>query len=548
MDSSQRIARNAPCPCNSGKRYKHCHGALASIGPPETPDSAVRELLRNREADELLRQRHQGHGRPIITVRHAGHRFVVIGNRVAYSQDWRFFPDFLFANMRVVIGLDWVRDAVIKMPDHSLLRWLRRLEDARRRFGVDRPIAVVGYISALNRFCYALYLIEHNDKPLKSLLKRLRHPSDFDPACYEAIVASAFALAGAKIDGAEDIKGNQPKPEFIATFEKGQRYSVEAKRKRSWKAVFDLDSEAFATELQSWIRDKLHGASKKLLANPVYWFELGIGEDLTEAQAVRLQSLVGTAVEKAETLTVKGQAAQPAYVVITNNPDFANDNVARITQFALLQGFRMEDFRAGLLDLEIAMERHDKHRPIRYVLECLLQVQQVPNSFDGVPDELLDASGAPLQIPKIGDGIAYLRDDGTEARGRIEEMTGAGQDAYVVIADNESGIRHIARMPLTDALAKASEKFGDAIFGKPEGPRKNTTDPLVLYDRMLEIFRRYPPESLLNQVRGHERIDEFSKLQPADLLIRVAREVTKTVYSLGTERKDTPEIGAKEIP
>jgi preprotein translocase subunit SecA len=24
-----RVARNAPCPCGSGKKYKQCHGALA---------------------------------------------------------------------------------------------------------------------------------------------------------------------------------------------------------------------------------------------------------------------------------------------------------------------------------------------------------------------------------------------------------------------------------------------------------------------------------------------------------------------------------------
>ncbi len=23
-----KTARNAPCPCGSGKKYKHCHGAL----------------------------------------------------------------------------------------------------------------------------------------------------------------------------------------------------------------------------------------------------------------------------------------------------------------------------------------------------------------------------------------------------------------------------------------------------------------------------------------------------------------------------------------
>ncbi|MGD1934995.1 MAG: SEC-C metal-binding domain-containing protein, partial [Candidatus Phaeomarinobacter sp.] len=24
-----KVARNAPCPCGSGKKYKHCHGAVA---------------------------------------------------------------------------------------------------------------------------------------------------------------------------------------------------------------------------------------------------------------------------------------------------------------------------------------------------------------------------------------------------------------------------------------------------------------------------------------------------------------------------------------
>ena len=26
--SQSKIGRNEPCPCNSGKKYKHCHGAL----------------------------------------------------------------------------------------------------------------------------------------------------------------------------------------------------------------------------------------------------------------------------------------------------------------------------------------------------------------------------------------------------------------------------------------------------------------------------------------------------------------------------------------
>ena len=42
--NSTAIARNAPCPCGSGKRYKDCHGAIGARAP-EAPsaDSLLRE-------------------------------------------------------------------------------------------------------------------------------------------------------------------------------------------------------------------------------------------------------------------------------------------------------------------------------------------------------------------------------------------------------------------------------------------------------------------------------------------------------------------------
>ncbi len=27
----RKIGRNEPCPCGSGKKYKHCHGTLSSV-------------------------------------------------------------------------------------------------------------------------------------------------------------------------------------------------------------------------------------------------------------------------------------------------------------------------------------------------------------------------------------------------------------------------------------------------------------------------------------------------------------------------------------
>ena len=28
LAASKRVSRNSPCPCGSGRKYKHCHGAM----------------------------------------------------------------------------------------------------------------------------------------------------------------------------------------------------------------------------------------------------------------------------------------------------------------------------------------------------------------------------------------------------------------------------------------------------------------------------------------------------------------------------------------
>ncbi|SJM34632.1 hypothetical protein [Mesorhizobium delmotii] len=470
----------------------------------------------------------------MLTAFNSGKRVVVVGKRIAYSPRWEFVSDFLLDNLKTVFDREWGASASRIMPNHTLFRWLRRLNEARREIGVGVAMPIKGHLSALNRLGYALYLIEHNDKPPKSLIKRLRHPTDFDPALYEAIVASAFALAGAKIDGAEDAKGNQPKPEFFAKFPDGKTYAVEAKRKRSWKAAFDLESEEFIAELTKWLRDKLYASSKKNLTNPIYWFELGIGNQMSEQQLERLRDLVVAAVNSAEEITVNGQPPTPAYVFITNNPDLSNDDATNLSFFGLLTGFVMDDFREELLDLETAMDRHDKHRSVRWVHDCLALVQQVPTSFEGIPDELLDERGQPIETLRIGKLIAYPRKDGSQGVGKIEEVACLDREAVVVVADEATKQRVIAKVPLTEQEAKAAKKLGNAIFGKPEAPHSVITDPLRFYDRMLEIYADFPHESLLIQIEDHPRLEEFRELSRNELLIQVAREFTKRMEFLNT--------------
>ena len=90
--------------------------------------------------------------------------------RIAYSDRWRFFPDFLLDNLKHVLGREWGAQASQTTPDLPLFRWLRRFKQAKVEVGPGKAIPLLGYLNALFRLGYALYLLEHNDKMSETLI------------------------------------------------------------------------------------------------------------------------------------------------------------------------------------------------------------------------------------------------------------------------------------------------------------------------------------------------------------------------------------------
>jgi hypothetical protein len=61
---SEKVGRNDPCPCGSGKKFKKCHGGSA---PSPTIDNdklqvEMEKLLHRSQAEEMQRQEQQGFG------------------------------------------------------------------------------------------------------------------------------------------------------------------------------------------------------------------------------------------------------------------------------------------------------------------------------------------------------------------------------------------------------------------------------------------------------------------------------------------------------
>lgn len=497
---------------------------------------AMAQAFHHHEAAEMVRRRQQGHGRPIITVEHDGYRLVAVKNRMCWSKNWVFFTDFLLDHLKDVMGRDWGERVSSQGGGHPIIRWLQRANEAVKSAppGERTPLPEAGYLTCLFRLAYSLYLIAHHDEIPPSLVQRLRRSQDdvFRPAVYETLVAAAFAVAGFTIEGAEGRRSGERKPEFRATGPSGRVYAVEAKCKRDWKSTYDLNDAAFREELRAWLRDKLYSASCKRLASPVYWFELSITVSFNTEQAKALSGLIAEIVEKAADITIAGEPAVPAHVVITNRVYMAVEDGPSGGSMAMMTGFRMPDYATGQMrPLETLFEIRDRHREISKAFECLREVDQIPLTFDGGADELTDGRGRPIPTMKVGEPIGIDFPDGTKLTGTLRQVLPVGETAWVVVEDGQ-GRHQMATMPLTQAEALAAARHGPSVFGSPEAPHKDHGDDILsFYDAMLRTMGTMNRSGLLRQLESHPQRDAFADLTTPELVVRVAREVTASVYT-----------------
>ena len=501
-------------------------------------------MIRAREAREVLRTRAEGHGRPVIATDFKGYRFVAVGNRMYYGKDWRFFTDFLLHHMKEVLGRGWGRRAVESEAPHPVLTWLKKMNELRDESQSANNSGVLesrghGFVSAVFRFAYALYLIAHHDVIPSTLIRRLRQPMEFRSAALETIVVAAFALAGYKIRMGEDKKGAGPEGEFRATSTKtGKVFDVEAKRKNGWKAPVDVDDNAFQTELNLWIKRKIYVAAKKKLVNPVYWLELSIAHFQDRSEVEKLQVLVRQALREAEgSIKVEGQIPAPAYVFVTSHA-FLVDGEPNDTTFVMLEGFHIHMAVTGeRVEIEQALAARDRDRDISWILECLQKVQMVPHHFDGTPDDLVDDNKLPFKRLQVGERLEITLPNEGSVIGTVLNVVSLGEDAVVTIWNERTHKEEILRVPLSEQEREIASTIGDVAFGNPNAGRKiPDEDPLAIYDFFLDTYTKSSREKLLEFLEKHPRFDEFKNLSTDELRTRVCREWAKSALADHEER------------
>lgn len=555
-----KTGRNEPCPCGSGKKYKRCclNGAQPRARRAGMPDQRTEFLrhahqqMRLHQAAEVVRQQQQGHGKPIISWMDDDHgfRLVAVGNQLNWSKNWVIFPNFLLDYMKKSLGLEWGAREKDK-GEHPLFRWLAKFGEQSPYTG-DRSvktIAMRGFIACWLHLAYALYLIAHHDTIPKPLLQRLRNPVSFMPAYYEAIVGAALAVAGMEISCAETKAASTPTPEFRATSKaSGKTYEVEAKRKDRWKtSTGDVTDPAFQRELEGYVRDQIYNASKKKLANPVYWFELSIPTLNTEADWRAVAAKVEAVIRDAEaTITIDGAPLAPAFVVITNHTFLADEDIEGQPSFGFLQAIKIDDYPFGRpIETEAALEAYDKYRDIFWLMEAWKLARTVPTTFDGTPPELLMADGNVQRTLRIGDVIETDDADGKPVKATVYDIASMGGKAMAAVTAN--GRHWLAEFPLSDREVQAAERYTDAVFGKDNASRGlREDDPFDLYDWLLKAHANMTAENVAKWFERNPQLHQHKDLPLKDARVRIAREETKWMWARKIAADEKNRTGAPQ--
>jgi SEC-C motif len=515
--SPPKIARNKPCPCGSGRKYKHCHGGSTAIPtrkigtPPE-----IEQILRQALAQEKQREKQQGMGRPIISALMGDRRFVAIGSQLIGIKKGKTFQDFLISYIPIVFGQEWLKAEIQRTeePRHPLAVVVERAKEMHNRSSNDSG-EVVGRVASgpnclLLDLGYNLYLLRHNAQIQASLLERMRsrRPDDFYGAFYETMVAGILIRAGFAIEFENEGDPTSNHCEFTATCRRtGRRFSVEAKYRMEGKQHLDVGNQ---------LRSAL---AKDAKYERLVFIEMNTAEQMSGEAEDEVVTRVLKILESREALKIDGIAAPPAYVVVTNNPYayFPNSPMGR---WAGAHGFKIPDLKARpkFNNLREMINSRDKHREIFDLMESIRDHAEIPVTFNGEIPEFALGEDLPRLI--IGNEYRVPFDDGSVLVGvlRHADVSEEQKLAYCVF-ELPNGTNTIASIGLTEAELAAYRRHGDTFFGKYDPKSKRQMrDALDLYDWLLETNGGATKEQLLEQMKDAPDFEQIKDLPREELL------------------------------
>jgi hypothetical protein len=205
--------------------------------PPEVIAKAVLQMQSRKQAQEEWVARY-GHVRPCIHTDNWGKKIVAVGKRIEFLENCKFIPDFLLKYIPTLFGKEWW-DAEVAKPEaqrHPVFQWrtgcLLHRQTGHREADGKLVVAYDGNSAAYLSLAFSLFAIEDNGRLDDLLLRRLKHPDQFQGAWHEVFVEATSLRAGFTIEREDERDPAARHAEFTATHKAtGEKFSVEAKSK-----------------------------------------------------------------------------------------------------------------------------------------------------------------------------------------------------------------------------------------------------------------------------------------------------------------------------
>jgi len=543
-----KIGSNAPCPCGSGKKFKKCHDNIRFELPYLIPRTHIQKhfeeegkrLLEEHQAREIQRQAQQGLGRPIISIKFKGYRFVAVGSSLHYGK-WKTFEDFLGDYIKKTIGEVW-GNAELRKPlseRHPILRWYHHVcTFQRQHFTKPGEIfsgPMTGAVSAYYRLAYNLYLIAHNGADIQTrLVARLRSSEHFAGAFFETQVAAWLIRAGFELEFENESDRSTSHCEFLATYGSSKkRFSVEAKSRNPGANSQGARGLNIGRQLRKALQKK---------ADHTRLIFLDLNHPIAnEEQAKRLVDRANYRLKNRESLEINGLPAPPAYVCLTNISDhYFLEQVRGPNVLAAFYGFKIPDF-FGIFQnrtLRDALRARERHIEIYSLMQSIEKHIHIPSTFDG---DLPSAAFSDGKIPRMQIGQIYLTPgaDGIDVPARLTTATVDKTNKQFILAfhDEKTDRAWITKDPMTEAELEDYTKYPDTFFGSYHPQGRQTKTPMDLFDFMYESYRNTPKEKLLEFMSNAADISQLKELSQQELSEIYCE---RCVYSIMAQQKKSP--------
>lgn len=555
-----RVGRNDPCPCDSGKKYKRCHGDLTLRVPPVAKAPELELTLQRAEAVETQRAAQQGLGKPIIAAVLKDHRLVAVGNTIYFSTSWKTFPDFLSHFIKKALGAEWGNSELKKAEAdmHPVALWYRKnsLLQAKHAgpageiFGTPVTGAVRSYLD----LAYNLYLLEHNVELRSRLIERLKHRDQFLGALTEIRVAGMLVRAGFSIEFENEDDSSHSHCEYVVTRRAtGKRFSVEVKT-RNWQQYPGDDAHG-RRAVQIGTRRLLRAALRKTASyERIVFVELAMPDEASREEPVPepwwLQSAIDGLREEESALAQRGEQTPPGYVIVANHPHHHHLDSTSARVGFISDGVGNTDFRGSLRgSIRDALRFRKKYADFLTLWRSIETHREIPTTFDGSSPHLAFGDHPPRL--EIGNRYLVPTQNGTEVEAVLLDAVSLPSERLIYgIYRTSGGEQIICTNPMTDAEARAYLDHPETFFGVVKDPGKQVDDPMDLFERLYETYRHTTKEKLLEFMADSPSVEQLRTMPQEELALIHCERLTYSVmrWTGGTDaavRSSAPAPAAK---